>query len=568
VNRGVNIVLLVEHDPIQSVALARVLKEDGYSVIRVSRANDALEVFVSHYTDIAVVVVDTQTPMPAGPTLLGALHDIAPQVPVVAMSPPKVMATGASRTSSVARSTATAALAVGPTPDRYPNVVAALTKPVAAADLLVHVQHALQSPHLLGTSASNWPPNEEELDDIHVVDPQAVAAADAPPVWKVPPPRRSLQRQQQPQADRHGPVAFAEPYAIEPTAFLESRAEVALAPLAAAPIVPAESSMETVGTLDAAPVVRRVLDDPAVRQAVPRFVPPQRWIVVAATALVGVTLTTLLEFRNAPVRQTSADNAPARVEAAVLQARGYRLGLTELVPAPHVRSRVVAARMRTSIASDMSLGAEALRSAARSTPALNRDTVHARTPTRPAASVAASAPRPAPDVPGASAVSAVLTVAASTHASAVMMEPLPSSISTHHVEAAESAKAPVTSTSSETTDLAEAAHARADERGIYQVLRQYQNAYERLDANAARAVWPSLNTRALARAFGGLKEQSLEFSDCRVAMAPREATAICGGRATYVPRVGQRTVRTAPREWTFQLQKVDRDWHIAKAEVR
>jgi hypothetical protein len=99
-------------------------------------------------------------------------------------------------------------------------------------------------------------------------------------------------------------------------------------------------------------------------------------------------------------------------------------------------------------------------------------------------------------------------------------------------------------------------------------LRQYERAYERLDVDAARAVWPSLNARALARAFGGLKQQALEFSDCRVAMTPREATAICGGRATYVPRVGHQTARTEPREWTFQLRKVDQDWQIAKAEVR
>ena len=109
---------------------------------------------------------------------------------------------------------------------------------------------------------------------------------------------------------------------------------------------------------------------------------------------------------------------------------------------------------------------------------------------------------------------------------------------------------------------------REDERGIYQALHQYERAYERLDVNAARAVWPSLNTRALARAFGGLKEQALEFSNCRVAMEPSEATAICGGSASYVPRVGRQATRTESREWTFHLRKIDRDWLIATAEVR
>jgi hypothetical protein len=113
-----------------------------------------------------------------------------------------------------------------------------------------------------------------------------------------------------------------------------------------------------------------------------------------------------------------------------------------------------------------------------------------------------------------------------------------------------------------------ASRTRDDERGIYHVLQQYERAYERLDVNAARAVWPSLNARALERAFGGLKEQALELSDCRIAMATREATAICGGRATYVPRVGHQTARTEPRQWTFRLRKVDQDWQIARTEVR
>lgn len=109
---------------------------------------------------------------------------------------------------------------------------------------------------------------------------------------------------------------------------------------------------------------------------------------------------------------------------------------------------------------------------------------------------------------------------------------------------------------------------REDERGIYQALQQYERAYEQLDVNAARAVWPSLDARALARAFDGLKAQALEFSHCRVALKLSEAVATCGGRASYVPRVGRQAARTEPREWTFRLRKVDQDWLIAKAEVR
>lgn len=109
---------------------------------------------------------------------------------------------------------------------------------------------------------------------------------------------------------------------------------------------------------------------------------------------------------------------------------------------------------------------------------------------------------------------------------------------------------------------------RDDEQNIYQVVQEYERAYERLDVNAARAIWPSVDARALARAFDGLKEQTLEFSKCRVAVATGEATVVCGGRASYVTRVGHQSARTEPREWTFRLRNIDANWLIAKAEVQ
>jgi hypothetical protein len=151
------------------------------------------------------------------------------------------------------------------------------------------------------------------------------------------------------------------------------------------------------------------------------------------------------------------------------------------------------------------------------------------------------------------------------------LAPTPTTAPAHHVEVADARIEPATARDAAVPTNAHVTTVdkpRDDERGIYQVLRQYERAYERLDVEAARAVWPSLNTRALARAFDGLKAQALELSHCRVAMASREATAICDGRASYVPRVGHQTARTEPREWTFRLRKVDQDWLIAKAEAR
>lgn len=123
-NRCVPIVLLIEHDPVQRATLARVLKAAGYSVIPVRHAYDALETFVTHHTDITLVVADTQSARSAGPPLLCALHMIDPRVPVVAVSPNASMERRA---------------------DHYPNVAATLTQPFAPADLLAHVDHVLET---------------------------------------------------------------------------------------------------------------------------------------------------------------------------------------------------------------------------------------------------------------------------------------------------------------------------------------------------------------------------------------------------------------------------------------
>lgn len=134
--------------------------------------------------------------------------------------------------------------------------------------------------------------------------------------------------------------------------------------------------------------------------------------------------------------------------------------------------------------------------------------------------------------------------------------------------AAATSTANSTSRPSSAVSASAAANRPADEQRIYATLKQYEHAYERLDANAARAVWPSVDTRGLARAFGGLKTQELEFARCDLAVQTAEATAVCGGRATYVPRVGNQQRHTESREWTFRLKKVDQSWMIVKAEAR
>jgi hypothetical protein len=109
----------------------------------------------------------------------------------------------------------------------------------------------------------------------------------------------------------------------------------------------------------------------------------------------------------------------------------------------------------------------------------------------------------------------------------------------------------------------------ADETRVAQVLNQYARAYGQLDASAAHKVWPTVDERALARAFASLQSQSVSFDDCDVNVSGTSATASCRGRASYVGKVGNREPRTEARQWTFQLRRGDDDaWQIQQAAVR
>ena len=110
--------------------------------------------------------------------------------------------------------------------------------------------------------------------------------------------------------------------------------------------------------------------------------------------------------------------------------------------------------------------------------------------------------------------------------------------------------------------------ARTEQGEIQRTLGQYRSAYQLLDAEAARAVWPSVDVRALARAFDSLASQQLAFEACEFDIAGEAATAQCRGSATYTPKVGSRGPRLEPRQWTFHLRKLDEGWKIQSAQTR
>ncbi len=107
-----------------------------------------------------------------------------------------------------------------------------------------------------------------------------------------------------------------------------------------------------------------------------------------------------------------------------------------------------------------------------------------------------------------------------------------------------------------------------DEGAVRSILERYRGAYDRLDAYAAKTVWPSLDEDRLARAFSDLDSQTMVFDACRIDVGSTRGVASCSGRMTYVARVGSRSARTQARTWTFQLQKHDAGWTIDSVRAR
>ncbi|MEO8257911.1 MAG: hypothetical protein ABI868_11250 [Acidobacteriota bacterium] len=118
------------------------------------------------------------------------------------------------------------------------------------------------------------------------------------------------------------------------------------------------------------------------------------------------------------------------------------------------------------------------------------------------------------------------------------------------------------------TDATPGIAAVADEQRVAAVLKRFTDAYTQLDAPAAKAVWPSVDGRALSRAFDALESQSIAFDDCTVHFAGTEARAACVGNITYVPKIGRRSARTVNRHWSFVMTKSAEGWMITDAQMR
>ena len=99
------------------------------------------------------------------------------------------------------------------------------------------------------------------------------------------------------------------------------------------------------------------------------------------------------------------------------------------------------------------------------------------------------------------------------------------------------------------------------------VLEGYRTAYNQLDAAGAKAVWPSVDVKTLSKAFDQLQSQEIKFTSCWIAQTGDSVRAVCGGNATFVPKIGSRSSRSASREWNFALRRSGDRWVIAGVDI-
>jgi hypothetical protein len=128
---------------------------------------------------------------------------------------------------------------------------------------------------------------------------------------------------------------------------------------------------------------------------------------------------------------------------------------------------------------------------------------------------------------------------------------------------------PTTPPRPSTSSIPDAAGAtQSDGNRVAQVLNRYARAYGDLDPRAASAVWPTVDERALSRAFASLESQDVSFDNCTIDVKGATASALCHGRTSYVGKVGNRQPHTEPRQWRFELKRQGDDWKIDRADVR
>jgi hypothetical protein len=103
---------------------------------------------------------------------------------------------------------------------------------------------------------------------------------------------------------------------------------------------------------------------------------------------------------------------------------------------------------------------------------------------------------------------------------------------------------------------------------VQSVIDRYRQAFDALDASAVAGFWPTVDSRALSRAFAQLDSQQLHFDRCDIQLAGTRAFASCRGYAQLVRKAGSQDPRTESRQWTFTLGEVKDQWVILGVDAR
>ena len=102
----------------------------------------------------------------------------------------------------------------------------------------------------------------------------------------------------------------------------------------------------------------------------------------------------------------------------------------------------------------------------------------------------------------------------------------------------------------------------AEEGAIRATLREYAAAYESLNVDAVRRVYPTVNTEALARLFRELRSQQVQITgDDSITIDGASAVVRCVVVQSFTPKVGagRRGEKVAS---VFRLQKTGGRWVI------
>jgi hypothetical protein len=103
--------------------------------------------------------------------------------------------------------------------------------------------------------------------------------------------------------------------------------------------------------------------------------------------------------------------------------------------------------------------------------------------------------------------------------------------------------------------------ATADVAEIQEVLRQFQEAYEKVDAATVVKLWPSAPAAEITRAFSQFRSYSMEIIGPKITVTGDRAVVTCVRKVSGEPKVG---TRQSPRlaEIVFRLRRSGNSWSI------